>query len=171
MWRNLQMYKLPTISTLLSFTKLRWKNIGQRAVSQYWSEKLREEAAYKSTLINCNLAEMNIGRSYVVLDNVSNNITDVKRGIAIAQGKVADWFVLQTTKSRFSQHEVNRYAHSVCWLLKAFHICSWDVQPSPRLGDPCSPPSDYCWSVISDHLGGYPTLVHRLSACVWTVPI
>ena len=102
------MYKLPTISTLLSFTKLRWLNIGRRAVSQYWSEKLRGEAAYKSTLINCNPAEMTIGRSYIALDNVSNNITDVKRGITIVQGKVADWCVLQTTKSRFSQHEVEQ---------------------------------------------------------------
>ena len=95
------MYKLPTVSSLESFTKLRWKNISRRAVSQYWSEKLREEAVDKSTLTNCNLTEMTSGKSHLVWDSVSNNTTDVKRGITKAR-MLTGVNMLQTTKSRFN---------------------------------------------------------------------
>ena len=68
----LQLYKLPTVSSLESFTKLRWKNISRRAVSQYWTEKLKEEAADKSSLTNCNLTEMTIGKSHLIWNNIGN---------------------------------------------------------------------------------------------------
>ena len=37
--------------------------------------------AEKSTLINCNLVEMNIGKSHVTWSSVGSNTADVKRGI------------------------------------------------------------------------------------------
>ena len=101
------MYKLPTVSILESFTKLRWKNISRRAVSQYWSEKLREEAANKSSLTNCNLTEITIGKSNLIWNSVSNNTTDVKRGITKAR-MLTGAYMLQTTKSRFNQYEVEQ---------------------------------------------------------------
>ena len=103
----LQMYKLPTVSTLESFTKLRWKNFSRRAVSQYWSEKLREEAADKSSLTNCNLTEMTTGKSHLIWNNVGNNTTDVKRGIT-KDRMLTGVYMLQTTKSRFNQYEVDQ---------------------------------------------------------------
>ena len=103
----LQMYKLSTVSSLESFTKMRWKNISRQAVSQYWTEKLREEAADKSSLTNCNLTEMtSIGKSHQIWNNVGNNTTDIKRN---HQGQDVDWcYMLQTTKSRFNQYEVEQ---------------------------------------------------------------
>ena len=69
------------ISYLSTCTKFQWRNICRQAVNSYWSKKLREEAADKSTLVNCNLGEMAIGTSHIVWESVNNNTTDAKRGI------------------------------------------------------------------------------------------
>ena len=98
----LQLYMLPTVSSLVSFTKLRWENISRRAVSQYGTEKLRKEAADKSSLTNCNLTEMTIGKSHLIWNNVGNNTTDVKRGVTKAR-MLTGVYMLQTTKSRSNQ--------------------------------------------------------------------
>ena len=116
----LQLYKLPTVSSLESFTKLRWKNISRRAVSQYWTEKLREEAADKSSLTNCNIST--IGKSHLIWNNVDNNTTDVKRGITKAR-VLTGVHMLQTTNQDSTSMRWNKYAHFVGWLQRTFNIC------------------------------------------------
>ena len=76
-------------------------------MSQYWSEKLREEAADKSFLTNCNLTEITIGKSHLIWNNVSNNTTDVKRGITKAR-MLTGVYMLQTTQTRFNRYEVEQ---------------------------------------------------------------
>ena len=49
------------------------------------SWKSKEEAFDKSTLLNCNLVSMAIGRSHIVWGKVENNTVDVERGITKAQ--------------------------------------------------------------------------------------
>ena len=81
-------------------------------------EKLREEAADKSSLTNCNLTEMTIGKSHLIWNNVGNNTTDVKRGITKTR-MLTGVYVLQTTKSRFNQYEVEQ----ICPLCRLAAVC------------------------------------------------
>ena len=118
----LQMYKLSTVSSLESFTKLRWKNISRRAVSQYWTEKLREEAADKSSLTNCNLTEMTIGKSHQIWNNVGNNTTDVKREITKAR-MLTGVICCKLQNQDSTSMRWNKYAHFVGWLQRTFNIC------------------------------------------------
>ena len=76
-------------------------------MSQYWTEKLREEAADKSSLTYCNLTEMTTDKSHLIWNNVGNNTTDVKRGITKAR-MLTGVYMLQTTQSRFNQYEVEQ---------------------------------------------------------------
>ena len=62
----LDMYDLPDMSALSKFTKFQWKNECRKAVASYWSEKLREEASEKSSLIHCNLRDMAIGKTHII---------------------------------------------------------------------------------------------------------
>ena len=70
--------------------------------------------AEKSTLINCNLAEMNIGKSHVTWSSVGSNTTDVKRGITKTR-MLTGVYMLQSTKSRFNQYKVEQIC-SLCSL-------------------------------------------------------
>ena len=148
-WCILQKYKLPTVSTLESFTKLRWKNNSRRAVSQYWSGKLREEAADKSSLTSCNFTEMTIGKSHLIWNNVSNNTIDVERGITKAR-MLTGVYMLQTTKSKFNQYEVEQ----ICPL---YRLAEEDLQHMllrcPALSEVRSPLFSPIRQLLISHLG------------------
>ena len=117
------------------------ENVSRRAVSLYWTEKLREEGADKSSLTNCNLTEMTIGKSHLIWNNVGNNTTDVKRGITKAR-MLTGVYMLQTTKSRFNQYEVEQICPLCRLAAEDLQHMLLNARLSPRLGVPCFPPLD-----------------------------
>ena len=118
-------------------------------MSQYWTEKLREEAADKSSLTNCNLTEMSIGKSHLIWNNVGNNTIDVKRGITKAR-MLTGVYMLQTTKSRFNQHEVEQ----ICPLCR---LAAEDLQHMllrcPAFSEVRSPLFSSIRQLLISHLG------------------
>ena len=118
-------------------------------MSQYWSEKLREEADDKSSLTNCNLTEMTIGKFHLIWNNVGNNTTDVKRGITKAR-MLTGVYMRQTTKSRFNQFEVEQ----ICPLcILAAEDLQHMLLRCPALSEVRSPLFSSIRQLVISHLG------------------
>lgn len=106
--RTLAQYELPTLKEVSNskYTKLRWKHISKAAIESYWTEELLIDAEGKSTLINCNINSMRIGKTHMVWDSVMSNTTDVKRGIIKAR-MLTGTYTLQSNKAKFNKYEIN----------------------------------------------------------------
>ena len=103
--------------------------------------------ADKSSLTNCNLTEMTIGKSHLIWNNVGNNTTDVKRGITKAR-MLTGVYMLQTT--RFNQYEVEQ----ICPLCR---LVAEDLQHMllrcPALSDVRSHLFSSIRQLLNSHLG------------------
>ena len=90
---------------LQNLCKLAWKKLTRQAVSSHWTQSLMREAQTKSTLENCNLSSMAVGSTHIVWEATSNNVHDIRRSIPKVR-MMTGVYMLQTTKARFNQYEV-----------------------------------------------------------------
>ena len=142
----LDMYDLPDSSALSKFTKFQWKNECRKAVASYWSEKMRQEASEKSSLIHCNLRDMAIGKTHIIWENVGNNTVDVQRGITKAR-MLTGVYMLQSTKAKFNQYNVEQ----ICPLCR---LASEDLQHMcPALAEVRGPHISSTRKLLSQNFG------------------
>ena len=92
---------------------------------------------------------MTIGKPHLIWNNVGNNTIDVKRGITKAR-MLTGVYMLQTTKSRFNQYEVEQ----ICPLCR---LAAEDLQHMllrcPALSEVRSPLFSSIRQILISHLG------------------
>lgn len=106
--KTLAQYDLPPMNEISkrTFTKYKWKSTTNTAIDAYWTSELTKDAHQKSTLNNCDVETMKIGKTHIVWDSVASNTTDVKRGITKAR-ILTGTYLLQTNKAKFNKYEVD----------------------------------------------------------------
>ncbi|MES9879262.1 MAG: reverse transcriptase domain-containing protein [Sedimenticola sp.] len=106
--RTLAQYNLPPLNEISkgNYSKETWKSTTKAAVESYWTNELSNVAHEKSTLKNCNVKSLEVGKSHLVWKAVNSNTTDVKRGIIKAR-MLTGTYLLQTNKAKFNKYEVD----------------------------------------------------------------
>lgn len=105
---TMKMYNLPTYHQIMngSFEKTEWKYIVKKAINKHWTTTLREDCKNKSTLNMLCIDSLEIGKTHVVWDSISNSVRDVRKATTKAR-MATGTYMLQTHKAKFNQAEVD----------------------------------------------------------------
>ena len=97
-------YNLPRLQDLqLKLeTKEKWKLQVKKAVSEFWSEKLKIEARDKSTLKYLNIDSLSIGNTHCVWRTLESTVTDIRKGITKYR-MLTGTYMLQSNRLKFSR--------------------------------------------------------------------
>ncbi len=100
-------YDLPDLVELLENTpsEVSWKTQIRKAVYGHWEQKLKEEAAMKSTLGALNKSLMTTGKLHPVWTTTMPCTHDVKRS-AVKAKLLTSTYLFQATRAKFRQHNV-----------------------------------------------------------------
>ena len=112
----MERYELPTVEEVQSLNKEQWKLTVKKAVKNYWTQLLQNEAETKSTLEWCAISSLQVGLTHPVWDTVDPNRLDVMRGIVKAR-MLTGTYILQTHRQKFSIDGVTD-ATCVAWRMK-----------------------------------------------------
>ena len=97
-------YNLPRLQDLhLKLeTKEKWKLQVKKAVSEFWSEKLKIEAREKSTLKYLNIDSLSIENTHFVWRTLESTVTDIRKGITKCR-MLTGTYMLQSNRHKFSR--------------------------------------------------------------------
>ena len=101
-------YELPDIDSICDtdISKEQWKINTKNTIRKYWTERLREEAAEKSTLHYCNISCLQIGNTHPVWDSLESTRLEVRRGVVKCR-ILTGTYIVQTIRSKFNQYQVD----------------------------------------------------------------
>ena len=101
-------YELPDIDSICDtdISKEQWKINTKNTIRKYWTERLCEEAAEKSTLHNCNISCLQIGKTHPVWDSLESTRLEVRRGVVKCR-ILTGTYIVQTIRSKFNQYQVD----------------------------------------------------------------
>lgn len=111
----IERYDLPPIEELQKLSKDQWKSVTKKAVREYWTSQLQEEAASKSTLNHCHVMVLRMGLTHPIWDSVQSNRMDVMRAI-IKVRMVTGTYLLQTHRCKFKMDGITDATCPLCRL-------------------------------------------------------
>ena len=106
--KTLIKYSLPSAHDLICDppSKAVWKHQINTSVQEYWNEKLRQDAASKSSLKYLNINACQIGSTHPSWDTVESNQRDVYRATIKAK-LLTGTYNLQGNRARFNQFNID----------------------------------------------------------------
>ncbi len=106
--KTLNKYDLPSAHDLLYDppSKSEWKHKAKTAVHNFWNNKLRQDAASKSSLKYLNTNSCKIGSIHPIWDTVELNQRDVYRA-TIKVKLLTGTYNLQGNRARFNQFDID----------------------------------------------------------------
>ena len=101
-------YGLPPMEHLMQElpSKLQWKRQVKAALADYWTRTLVNEGRTRSTLQQCCLEKLEIGKIHRVWNSVRPNLQDVRRAHIKAR-VLTGTYILQSTKAKFNNQQVD----------------------------------------------------------------
>ena len=103
----LEQYDLPSCYDLLQNPpgKLTWKELVKRTVNSYWDNKLKLEAASKSSLKYVNIDRLSIGKTHLIWSSAGQNTHAITKA-SIKCRMLLGVYTLQANRHKFNQYEV-----------------------------------------------------------------
>ncbi|VDI04539.1 Hypothetical predicted protein [Mytilus galloprovincialis] len=103
----LEQYDLPSCYDLLQNPpgKLTWKELVKRTVNSYWDNKLKLEAASKSSLKYVDIDRLSIGKTHLIWSSAGQNTHAITKA-SIKCRMLLGVYTLQANRHKFNQYEV-----------------------------------------------------------------
>ena len=95
--KNLIQYQLPSLENLKKVipTKEQWKLLVKQTVNKFWMDRLKAEAAEKSTLCYLNTELLKIGQTHSLWSSLDSTVSDVRKCITKCR-IITGTYMLQT---------------------------------------------------------------------------